>query len=105
MSRNRALTVWAVLALLIFLFPHYIVRSEGGELDAGWGFVFTGPATEATNLDYWGRRESTTHLVTKKGQFSPTAATRDIKLLALMEGVVAALALAYLRFGDGIPGR
>ena len=42
---KRIVFLWAVLAALLFLFPHYIVKRGPGEYrDAGWGFLVTGPA-------------------------------------------------------------
>lgn len=57
---TRIVAVWAILAGILLLFPRYVVKGRPGEyLDAGWGFVFTGPILrlDKTSLLRFWRRE------------------------------------------------
>ena len=64
------LRVWSAVAVLLVLFPHFVVKRQGGVLDAGFGFLFTGPFERSWKV----------------------AAVVDTPLLLVMELVAAGLA-------------
>jgi len=42
-AQRRILTAWSVVAVLLVCFPHFVHVRQGGRLDAGFGFILTGP--------------------------------------------------------------
>ena len=99
-SRHQVLNTWTILGVIVFLFPHYNAGPPGGgKFDAGWGFIITGPVVKDADPADWTMYHNPPKFVTKRGEFPVHWTNRDLTLMALMEGVLAALAVSYLHFG------
>lgn len=76
-SRTAVLKTWGVVAVLILLFPHFVLKVNGSTVDAGWGFLFKGARERL--------------------------ATVDVPLLFTMQAIAAGLAFMAYRMGWATP--
>jgi len=71
---RSVVTVWAVVAIILLLFPPFVYRPEGGAANVGWGFLFTGAFKTGVG----------------------SVAVVNVPLLALIETVLAAAAVGLI---------
>lgn len=95
---QRVTLVWAILAALAFFFPHFIIEDDRGRiLDAGWGFVFTGPFIGAPRAPVMVSGYSVLHDSQHqkgKGWTRQAHPRPDMKRVLTTEGILLILVLA-----------
>jgi hypothetical protein len=103
MASKKIGLIWGILAILIFLFPHFTMAGPRGESrDAGYGFLFTGPFKKPRDAMVPGYSvlQESEHRGTEKGWFRPKRASVDMGRFLILEvavGAVAGLAMAFTR--------
>lgn len=95
MAVQRITLTWAIIAALVFFFPHFIVQDDRGRThDAGWGFLFSGPLIgaphTATKVSGYSALQDSQH---QKGKgWSREAHPRpDMKMVMTIEAIALVL--------------